>query len=142
MSGRPSGTRGGPMYGMTPAQRAAYASNGAASNTANAAEGNTANAAAGNTANAVNEGAFNITLKDLKALWIKYCEMHGENAFTETIPPRTKKVLEFLKREIQLPVDQRGPFKSGKELLLMFSSGGKRTRKNKRKAKKTKKYRR
>ena len=58
----------------------------------------------------------------------------------ETKPPTNERVLKFLQDEVSNPSDQ--PFKSGNDLRLMFSSGGKRTRKNKRKAKKTKKYRR
>lgn len=77
---------------------------------------------------------------EIKTLWVQYCQNHGKNPLTETIPPRNNpKVLEFLKKEVNTP--SGGPFKSGKELKLMFSFGGKRTRKHKRNVKKTKKHR-
>ena len=78
---------------------------------------------------------------EIKTLWVQYCQNHGKNPLTETIPPRNQKVLEFLRNEVTTP--SSGDFKSSKILRQMFPSfGGKRTRKHKRNAKKTKKHRR
>jgi hypothetical protein len=80
--------------------------------------------------NSVNQDEF-------KELWIKYCNYHGRNPMTETIPPRDNpKILEFLRNQVKAP---SGGFKSGKALMHL---GGKRTRKHKKKTKKTKKHRR